>query len=219
MERARFLRLLFFSPWKQQYQADIALGPAVINEASAGPEIARRCFRQDGFGSAPERRACALSRSPRRPCGRALACCLREPLAGRCTAAGPLPAPGACGGPQEPACEGEWTPGRARPASTPPRFSGNGSGCHDLSSWRALRGSGKLKRAEPCAHPPGVKSLLSRISLSSSPAPHHLAAVSGAFTLVHTGHGIFTATELSWTPHTQKMHFACRRLGWKYSSS
>ncbi|KAK7813478.1 hypothetical protein U0070_016996, partial [Myodes glareolus] len=76
-----------------QYRADVALGPAVINEASAGPEIARRCFRQDGFRSAPERGACALSRSPRRPCGRELACCLREPLAGRCAAAGPLPAP------------------------------------------------------------------------------------------------------------------------------
>lgn len=88
--------------------------------------------------------------------------------------------------------------GRVRPASTPLlRFSGNRSGCHDLSSWRALRGSGKLKRAEPCAQPPGVKSLLSRLSLSSSPAPHHLAAVSGAFTLAHTGHGIFTAAELS----------------------
>lgn len=218
MESARFLRLLFFSPWKQQYQADIALGPAVINEASAGPEIARRCFRQDGFGSAPERRACALSRSPRRPCGRALACCLRKPLAGRCAAAGPLPAPGACGGPQEPACEGEWTPGRARPTSTPPRFSGNGSGATTSA--------------------PGVRSVGAVNSKELSPVPILLGS-NHFFPAVHSALLLHPIIWLQWVelsplsipgmgflqplnsaePPTQKMHFACRRLGWKYSSS
>lgn len=93
-----------------------------------------------------------------------------------------------------------------------PRQGSRGTDQGATTSAPGVRSMGAVnsKELSPVAHPPGFKSLLSHLSLSSSPAPHHLAAVNGAFTFALTGHGIFTAAGLSWTP---KMLFACRRLG------
>ena len=147
MENAPFFTPLFSSPhncsagWAARgthFWNPFFLWDLQASRSDCGPRLEGACFQSDRVRRrtrAPRLRNQPVAAPALRTCAR----CLRGSWALRCVACGPVPAPGAWGGFQEPRCEVERPPGKGRACLGPSKVPGDPERArHDLSSFAFL---------------------------------------------------------------------------------